>query len=84
MDDSGLCRVLASREPASGQELIASQEALIEAEVPHAELLRYATELRSMTQGRGSYSLEFDHYERVPENIVSEIAGGRARARAAV
>jgi len=46
---------------------------IIEAQVPDAELIKYATELRSQTQGRGSYTLEFSHYEEVPEKISSKI-----------
>jgi len=33
----------------------------------------YSTDLRSMTQGRGTYSMVFDHYEEVPNNIAEEI-----------
>ncbi|GIS81633.1 MAG: hypothetical protein CM1200mP15_02650 [Dehalococcoidia bacterium] len=40
---------------------------VIEAEVPHSEVQRYAQDLRSLTQGRGTYSLEIDHYEPVPQ-----------------
>ena len=46
---------------------------LIEAEVPHAEMLKYATELRSQTQGMGSFSMEFDHYDEVPQHLVQRI-----------
>ena len=46
---------------------------LIEAEVPLAEMLRYATELRSQTQGLGSFSMEFDHYGEVPQHLVTRI-----------
>ena len=35
----------------------------------------YATTLRSLSQGRANYSMEFDHYERVPENVANEILG---------
>jgi elongation factor G len=41
--------------------------------VPLSEMFGYATSLRSATQGRGSYSMEFDHYEEVPANIAKEI-----------
>ena len=41
----------------------------IEADVPQSELLRYATELRSLTQGRANYTMEFSHYEGVPPDI---------------
>jgi elongation factor G len=38
----------------------------------------YATELRSMTQGRASYSMEFSHYAKVPKNVGDEIIAARA------
>jgi elongation factor G len=41
--------------------------------VPLAEMFGYATDLRSRTQGRGTYSMEFDHYEEVPKNIAETI-----------
>lgn len=41
--------------------------------VPLAEMFGYATDLRSKTQGRGNYSMEFDHYEEVPRNISEAI-----------
>lgn len=46
---------------------------IIEAQAPLAELLRYATVLRSITQGRGSYTIEFSHYEEVPPHITQQI-----------
>ena len=58
-------------------------ETLIEAEVPQAELLRYATEVRSMTQGRGSYSLEFDHFDPVPQNLAARIIEEAKKAKEA-
>jgi len=51
---------------------------IIEAQVPLAEVLRYAIDLKSMTQGRGSYKLEFSHYEEVPANISQKIIAGKA------
>lgn len=47
--------------------------AYIEALAPLAEIQRYATVLRSITQGRGSFSLEFDHYDEVPAHLVQAI-----------
>jgi len=41
--------------------------------VPLSEMFGYSTDLRSMTQGRGTYAMEFDHYEEVPNNIATEI-----------
>ena len=46
---------------------------LIETEVPQAEMLRYATELRSQSQGLGFFTMQFDHYEEVPEHLVSRL-----------
>ncbi|NCU42689.1 MAG: elongation factor G, partial [Candidatus Moranbacteria bacterium] len=45
----------------------------IEAEIPLASMFGYATQLRSMTQGRASYSMEFGHYAEVPHNVAQEI-----------
>ncbi len=47
--------------------------AVIEATVPLAEMQRYATSLRSMTGGRGSYSMDFSHYEEVPDHQTQKI-----------
>jgi elongation factor G len=46
---------------------------VIEAEVPQAEMLRYATDLRSMTQGQGTFTAQFDHYEEVPMHLVPRV-----------
>ena len=54
---------------------------VIEAEVPHSEVQRYAQDLRSLTQGRGTYSLEIDHYEPVPQNIERKVIEDAKRAK---
>lgn len=53
----------------------------IESEIPLANMFGYATQLRSMTQGRASYSMEFGHYSEVPRNVAEEIManGGKAK-----
>ena len=51
---------------------------LIKAFVPLAEMFGYSTDLRSSTQGRGTYSMEVDHYEPVPKSIQEKIAAGKA------
>ena len=53
----------------------------IEAEVPLIELQRYAQDLRSLTQGRGEYELEFDHYEPVPNNLEQRVIDDAKRVR---
>ena len=45
----------------------------IEAKVPQSEMLQYATELRSQTQGLGSFTMQFDHYEAVPQHEIPRI-----------
>ena len=49
----------------------------IHATVPLAAMFGYATELRSMTQGRASYTMEFGHYDKVPRNVADEIVAKR-------
>lgn len=46
---------------------------VISAEVPMAEMLTYANELRSMTQGRGTYTLEFDRYQAAPKEVAEKV-----------
>src|SRR5215471_10154575 len=46
---------------------------VIEASVPQSEMLRYATDLRSMTQGRGTYSMQVSHYDPVPAHVQAKI-----------
>lgn len=50
---------------------------VIRAEVPLAEMLTYATELRSMTQGRGCYELAFDRYEAAPHDVAQKVIDAR-------
>ena len=50
---------------------------VINAEVPLAEMFDYANELRSMTQGKGGFTMEFGRYKLVPKNLVEEIVERR-------
>ncbi len=50
---------------------------IIRAEIPLSEMFGYATDLRSRTQGRGNYTMQFDHYAEVPRNIAEKIIGER-------
>lgn len=49
---------------------------VIRAQAPLAQMFSYATALRSMTQGRGTFTMEFDHYDRLPPELAEEITGG--------
>jgi elongation factor G len=49
------------------------------AQVPLAEMLRYTTQIRSMTGGRGYFSMEFDHYETVPSHLAAELIAIRQK-----
>ena len=51
----------------------------IKAEVPLSEMFGYATSLRSMTQGRASYTMEFKHYAEAPRNVAESIVAARAK-----
>jgi elongation factor G len=52
---------------------------VIDAKVPLSEMFGYSTDLRSMSQGRANYSMEFLQYEEVPKNIAEKIMGDRAK-----
>lgn len=53
---------------------------IIRAEVPLSEMFGYATTLRSMSQGRATYSMEFAHYAEAPRNVAESIIAARAQA----
>jgi len=46
---------------------------VVTAKVPLAEMFAYSTTLRSMTQGRGTYTMQFSHYEEAPKSVSDEI-----------
>jgi len=50
---------------------------VVDAKVPLAEMFGYITTLRSMTEGRASFTMEFDHYEAVPSNVAATIIEAR-------
>jgi elongation factor G len=61
---------LQGRESRSGSEIINVQ-------VPLAEMFGYATDIRSRTQGRGSFTMHFSHYQQAPPNVSEDIIGGK-------
>ena len=50
----------------------------IKAMVPLAEMFGYATDVRSMTQGRATFTMQFDHYEEVPQSIAAELVDAQS------
>ncbi len=54
---------------------------VVRAEVPMAEMLTYANDLTSMTQGRGSFTMELDHYDFIPQQIASKVISAAKAAR---
>jgi len=47
--------------------------------IPLSEMFGYATDLRSKTQGRGTYVMEIDHFEEVPKSVLDTIVAARAK-----
>ena len=62
-----------------GMEDIARHGKVIKAEVPLAEMFGYSTTLRSLTQGRATYTMEFKHYAEAPKNVAEAIINQKAR-----
>lgn len=58
-------------------------KSVVRAQVPHAEMLRYGNELRSMTGGRGLYTMVFSSYERVPQHLVDDVVKANKAAEEA-
>lgn len=54
---------------------------IIKAHVPMAEILRYSIDLKSITQGRGRYKVEFSHYDVVPSKIAEEIIAANKKEK---
>lgn len=59
-----------------GMEMRPGNVQAVRAMVPLAEMFEYATDLRSISQGRGVFTMEFDHYARVPESVARTIISG--------
>jgi len=55
---------------------------VIDAQAPLSEMQRYATDLRSLTQGRATFELEFDHYAEVPEHVAKKVIEAAEKERA--
>jgi elongation factor G len=55
---------------------------VIDAQAPLAEMQHYATDLRSLTQGRATFTMEFDHYEEVPDHVAKKVIETAEKERA--
>ena len=55
---------------------------VVDAEVPLSEMFGYATDLRSRTQGRGQFTMQFDHYAEVPKSVAEKVIGERSKRNA--
>ena len=55
----------------------------LEAEAPLAEVQRYATDLRSITQGRGTFEMKFDHYEELTTHLAQKVIAEAQKTAAA-
>jgi elongation factor G len=64
-----------------GMESAGTGKQLIRALAPHSEMTRYAIELRSMTHGRGMFTMKFDHYDEVPSHLADKIVAGAQKEK---
>jgi len=64
-----------------GQDMLAGNFIVIKAQVPLAEIKQYNSQLKSVTGGRGSYSMTLSHYELVPPNVQQQIVAAHAKAK---
>ncbi|MCJ7728873.1 MAG: elongation factor G [Sedimentisphaerales bacterium] len=65
-----------------GQDMLAGNFVVIKAQVPLAEVMQYNSQLKSVTSGRGSYSMSLSHYEVVPSNVQQQIVAAYAKQKA--
>jgi elongation factor G len=66
-----------------GMESSGAGKQRIRALVPHAEMTRYAIDLRSMSQGRGVFTMKFDHYEEVPSHLAEKVIAAARKEKEA-
>jgi elongation factor G len=71
----------AKRGKIGGMEQIGGGKQLIHAQVPQAEVARYVIDLRSMTGGRGAFSMRFSHYEALPAQLAQRVIAEYQKAR---
>jgi elongation factor G len=64
-----------------GQEMLAGNMLIVKAQVPLAEVTQYSSQLKSVTGGRGSYSMSLSHYELVPSNVQAQIVAAQQKEK---
>ena len=64
-----------------GQDVLAGNMIVIKAQVPLYEITNYSSQLKSVTGGQGSYSMELSHYEAVPPNIQQQVVAVYAKEK---
>jgi elongation factor G len=64
-----------------GQDMLPGGQCVIKAHAPLSEVMQYNSQLRSVTGGQGSYSMELSHYEPVPSNVQQQIVAAAAKAK---
>lgn len=64
-----------------GQDMLPGNQVVIKAQAPLAEVMQYNSQLRSVTGGQGSYTMELSHYEPVPGNVQQQIVAAAARQK---
>ena len=64
-----------------GQDMLPGNMCVIKAQAPLSEVMQYNSQLRSVTGGQGSYSMELSHYEPVPGNVQAQIVAAAKAAR---
>ena len=67
-----------------GMDSAGDGQQVISAHVPQAELFTYATELRSLTHGRGTFIATLDHYEEVPQHVAEKVIASHRKEAEAV
>ena len=76
-----VCGHLSSKRGLINSSEVRQGSTVILGEVPLAEMFDYANELRSMTQGKGQFSMEFDRYKQVPRGIQEEVVERRRKEK---
>ena len=64
-----------------GQDMLAGNMIVVKAQVPLSEVTQYNSQLKSVTGGRGSYSMSLSHYELVPPNVQAQIVAAHQKEK---